>query len=65
MFNPILSSIQMINWIKQNPSAALKQAGINIPAGMNDPNQILQHMLQSNQTYQERYKQIQSILGMK
>jgi len=63
MFNPILSSIQMVNWIKQNPSAALKQAGINIPDGMNDPQQILQHMLNNNQGYQQKYQQILSMLG--
>ena len=63
MINPILSSIQMVNWIKQNPSEALKQAGINIPAGMNDPQQILQHMLNGNQALQQKYQQVLNMLG--
>ena len=63
MFNPLLSSIQMLNWIRQDPAAVLKQAGMNIPAGMNDPQQIIQHLINSNQVSQQRYQQILSMLG--
>lgn len=66
MFNPLLSSIQMLNWIRQDPAAVLKQAGMNIPSGMNDPQQIIQHLLQSGQVPQARYQQaMQMLSGMK
>ena len=66
MFNPLLSSIQMLNWIRQDPAAVLKQAGMNIPTGMNDPQQIIQHLLNSNQVSQQRYQQaMQMLSGMK
>lgn len=61
--NPLLSSMQMLNWIRQNPSAVLKQAGMNIPTGMNDPQQIIQHLLNSNQVTQQRYQQVLQMLG--
>ena len=63
MFNPLLSSIQMLNWIRQDPAAVLKQAGMNIPTGMNDPQQIIQHLINSNQVSQQRYQQVLSMLG--
>ena len=63
MFNPLINSIQMLSQIRQNPSAFLRQAGLDVPAGMNDPQQILQHLINSNQVSQQRYQQVLSMLG--
>lgn len=61
--NPLINSIQILNQIRQNPSAFLKQAGLDIPNGMNDPQQILQHLINSNQVSQQRYQQVLNMLG--
>ena len=40
---------QAMQMLKSNPAQELKRAGYSIPAGMNNPTQILQHLLQSGQ----------------
>lgn len=47
-----------------NPSAVLKQAGLTIPAGMNDPQQIIRHLLQSRQVSNPRLQAVQRMMGM-
>ncbi len=49
--------MQMLAQLRQNPSSVLQQAGLNIPAGMNNPQQILNHLLQSGQVTPARYQQ--------
>ena len=44
---------QMLNQIKQNPMAVLSQR-FNIPQNMNDPNQIIQHLLNTGQVTQQQ-----------
>ena len=58
-----MNPLQMLMQIRQNPAAVLQQAGINIPSGMMDPQQILQYMLQNNQGMQQRYQQILQTFG--
>lgn len=43
----------MVNQIKQNPMAVLSQR-FNIPQNMNDPNQIIQHLLNTGQVTQQQ-----------
>ena len=43
----------MVNQIKQNPIAMLSQR-FNIPKDMNDPNQIIQHLLNTGQVTQQQ-----------
>jgi len=64
MLNPFLYSQQLISQLRQNPAALLQQAGLNIPSGMNDPQQIIQHLLQSGQVPQQRYQQIMQMMSM-
>lgn len=50
-FNPMPQRMNMFNMISQfnqNPVGLLSQR-FNIPQGMNDPNQILQHLINTNQ----------------
>ena len=55
--------IQMLSQIKQNPAAVLQQMGMTIPAGMNDPRQILNHLLQSGQVGNGRYQQAMQMIS--
>ncbi len=43
--------------LKANPAQVLKGRGINIPAGMTNPQQIVQHLVQSGQVPQSRLAQ--------
>lgn len=53
-FNPYQNTpLNMIEQFRQNPLVALSQR-YNIPQGMNDPNQILQHLLNTNQVTQDQ-----------
>ena len=55
--------MQMVQQIKQNPMAFLSKAGLNVPQGMNDPNAIIQHLVQSGQVPQERYNQVMRMVS--
>lgn len=58
-----MNPMQMLSQIKQNPAAVLKQAGLNIPQGMNNPQQIIQHLLQTGQIPQNRYQQAMQMMS--
>lgn len=49
--------------IQQNPSSYLKQRGFSIPAGMSDPKQITQHLLQTGQVGNPRLQMVMKMLG--
>lgn len=54
---------QMLQQIKSNPAEVLRKRGLNIPAGMNNPQQIIQHLLSSGQVPQSRYFQAMQMMG--
>lgn len=60
-FQPHNNMLNMLTQFKQNPMAMLSQR-FNIPQNMNDPNQILQHLLNTNQVSQE---QVNRVMQMK
>lgn len=60
-FQPQNNLLSMLNQFKQNPTAMLARK-YNIPQGMNDPNQILQHLLNSGQVSQA---QVDRVMQMK
>ena len=58
----------------QNPTQALMEAKFNVPQGMTNPNDILQHLMNTGQVSQQRINQvmqmrnnpmIQQFIGMK
>ena len=58
----------------QNPTQALMEAKFNVPQGMTNPNDILQHLMNTGQVSQQRINQvmqmrnnpmIQQFMGMK
>ena len=63
MPNPLFQQLQqnnifsMAEQFKQNPLAILNQK-YNIPQGMNDPNQILQHLLNTKQVSQDQVNRV-------
>lgn len=60
--------MQMLPQIKQNPMSVLRQAGMNVPANLNDPNAILNHLIQSGQVNQQTLdyaQQMAQMLGIK
>ena len=46
--------LTMVNQIRQNPVQFLAQRGVNIPQGMNDPNEILQHLMRTGRVSQDQ-----------
>ncbi len=47
---------EMVNQFKQNPMAMLSKR-FNIPQNLNDPNQIIQHLLNTGQVSQAQVNQ--------
>lgn len=60
-FQPQNNFVTMLNQFKQNPIAMLNKR-FNIPQDMNDPDQILQHLLNTNQISQA---QVNRVMQMK
>lgn len=54
---PQMNPMQMLQQLRQNPAQMLRQAGLNVPDNLNDPNQIIQHLMNSGQITQQRYEQ--------
>lgn len=68
MPNPLYQQVQpqnnflsMLSTFRRNPIAALSQR-FNIPQNVTDPNQILQHLLNTNQVSQD---QVNRVMAMK
>jgi len=47
--------MSMLNDIKNNPTQFLAKRGVNIPQGMNNPNDILNHLMKSGRVSQDQY----------
>jgi hypothetical protein len=56
--------LQRLSELKRNPAAALRNAGYSIPDGLSNPQQILNHLLQSGQIDQGRLAQAQQLARM-
>lgn len=56
-FQPQSNLVSMLNQLKQNPVGMLGKR-YNIPQDMNDPNQILQHLLNTNQVSQAQVNKV-------
>ena len=57
MNNPMMgmNPMQMVQQLKANPIQFLQRAGFNVPNNLNDPNQIIQHLMNSGQVSQLQY----------
>ena len=56
---PIVNMQNALAQLRATPAAMLRQAGLNIPDGMKDPQQIIGHLLQSGQINQGKLSQAQ------
>lgn len=54
MPNPF-QMMQMLQQLKGNPMQFLSRMGLQVPAGMNDPQQMVQHLLNSGQRNQQQF----------
>ena len=59
MNNPMAGIMQMVQQFKANPMQILMQRRMNLPQGIsiNDPNAILNHLVQSGQISQQQINQ--------
>ena len=71
MPNPLFNALgggnnmmQMLSQLKQNPLALLNRAGFNIPANINNPQAIVQHLTQTGQINQNMLNQAQQMAQM-
>ena len=64
MPGPLGNMMQMLGQLKQNPLGLLQRAGYNIPANLNDPLQIIQHLTQTGQINQAQLNQAQQMAQM-
>ena len=56
--------LSMLNDIKRNPSQFLATRGVNIPQGMNNPNDILNHLMSTGKVSQGQYNKAVSMAQM-
>lgn len=56
MNNP-LEMMNMLNNLTQNPTQILSQFGLNIPSNINNPQDIIQHLLNTGQINQNQVNQ--------
>ena len=63
-----LNPIAMLNQLKSNPLGFLRQKGFNVPDNLNNPNDIIQHLMNTGQINQAQYNQARQMaqrFGMK
>ena len=49
------SPFNMLNQLKSNPTEFLAKRGINLPECMNDPNDIIKHLMDTGKVSQAQY----------
>lgn len=49
--------------LQANPAGVLGNLGLNIPAGMTNPQQMMQHLMQTGQVPQGRFAQAMQMMG--
>ena len=60
---PQINPQQMLQQLRADPAGTLRQRGLNIPEGMTNPQQIIQHLVQSGQVSNPRLQQAMQMLG--
>ena len=59
---PNTTARQAMAQLQSDPAGVLGQIGLNIPAGMNDAQQIVQHLMQTGQVPQGRFAQAMQMM---
>lgn len=60
----IMQVLSMLPQLRQNPAAVLAQRGIQLPQGMNDPNAILDYMVENGKVSREQVEQAKALFGI-
>ena len=58
-----MNPMQMMMRLRNNPAAVLKQRGLNVPDGMSDPQQIVQHLISSGQVSNNALQAAMQMMG--
>lgn len=58
------SPFNMLNQLKSNPTEFLAKRGINLPEGMNDPNDIIKHLMDTGKVSQAQYNNAMNMARM-
>lgn len=58
-----MNPMQIMAQLRQNPAAVLKQRGLNIPDGMSNPQQIVQHLISSGQVGSDKLQMAMQMMG--
>ena len=58
-----MNPMQMMMQLRSNPAAVLKQRGLNVPDGMSDPQQIVQHLISSGQVSNNALQAAMQMMG--
>ncbi len=61
--NGMMNMMKMFQQFKSNPMQMLSKR-FSIPNGINDPNEILQHLVNTNQVSQDQINQISQMANM-
>ena len=61
--NGMMNMMKMFQQFKSNPLQMLSRR-FSIPEGINDPNEILQHLVNTNQVSQDQINQISQMANM-
>lgn len=56
--------MELMGQFRQNPIGILQQVGYQIPDGMTNPQQIVNHLMQSGQLPNERLQKAQQMLSL-
>ena len=59
--NPMMNNV--LSQMKCNPMQFLTQKGFNIPQNMNDPNAIIQYLMNTGQVSQAQYDRAMSMIN--
>lgn len=60
---PRVNPMQMLQQLRANPLQFLRQAGYNVPDNLSNPNDIIQHLMNSGQISQQRYEQARQMVA--
>lgn len=60
---PNMKAQQAMAQLQADPAGVLGQIGLSVPAGMTDPQQMVQHLMQSGQVPQNRFAQAMQMMG--
>lgn len=61
MPNGNMNPMMMLSQLKSNPMALLQRAGFNIPSNLNNPQAIIQHLMNSGQISQQQLNNAQAM----